>query len=373
LHPNEERPHGFWEVDDPPDPTVAQTSADFAAELGVLLRWSQLPVAEIEHRARAYGGYLPEGALSEALRGNTLPSEELLVQVLWAVGCDDQTVGLWVWARSNLAAAQAHFDPTDVFWVPDEAQKYSDGALAEAVQERGDQGGWRGLHRHAVPDGGDTKYTPKRLRTKDSSPSTSWAMISLVAAGVLALAAGAVAAFSDGDEVASPPQPGQTCCARPGSQTPPATQATDTATTTPDPNTSTRPVVNPTPRPSTTTPGTSPTPTQTQAQNPRLTASGNATCTDQGGMWVVTVTVDATLTEAASGSNPEGRAGLTGGAMGPFSVSGSGTDFSGQATIEVGPSTEPASGSVKWTVTVTVPPGATVGDEGEESFSCPSA
>jgi hypothetical protein len=198
-------------------------------------------------------------------------------------------------------------------------------------------------------------------------------MIALVAAGVLALVAGGVAVLtSGGSEVASPQGP--VCCfdsSDPGSQSPLATQATDFPTATPDPGTSTKPVVSTTPRPSSTTRG--PSPTQTQGQPPQLNGSSNAVCAGGSGTWSITITVTATLAEAASGTNPNGHASL-GGSTTPLSFSGSsGTTFVGQATVNAGPDTAPASGSIQWTVTVSLPGGGTVSDQGSEGFSCTPA
>jgi hypothetical protein len=382
LPSQESLTQGYWEVDDPPDPTVAQTSTEFLAELEVQLRFSQLSVTDIEHRVRAYGGYVPEGIVSSTLRGNALPGEELLVQLLWAVGCDDETVELWLWARERLAAEGSPFDPTEVLWVPDESTKYAEGSLAQAIEERRDQGGWRGLHRHAITDGGDAKYAPKRLRSKGSdraaagrSDWSSRALIGLVGVGVVALAAGAFAALSGGDEVASPPAAGApVCCPEspsPGSQTPTATPESELPVGPPLPSTGTKPTISTTPRPSATTRGPQPSTTTQAPPAPRLTGSGNATCASQSGTWVVTVVLTANLTDAASGTDPQGRAGQ-GGSMNSFALTGTGTSFSGQTTVEAGPDSARVDGTIEWSVTVTVPGVGNVGDNGSKSFTCGS-
>ncbi|WP_203906079.1 hypothetical protein [Rhizocola hellebori] len=371
----------YWEVDAPPDPTVAQTSTEFLAELEVQLRWSQLSVADIEHRVRAYGGYVPEGSVTATLRGNALPSEDLLVQLLWAVGCDDQTVELWLWARERLEAGGTSFDPTSVLWVPDEQQRYAEGALAQAVQQRSD-GGWRGVHRHGTPDDADAKYTPKRLRSKGSARDrdgrTNWSslvMIGLVALGVLALGAGAIAVFVDGDEVAAPP-PGnrQACCAAspaPGSQTPAAPQATEFPLGPGLPSSNVKPTVSTTPKPTTTTQGPQPTVTTPPPPPPRLTGSANTTCTNQEGVWQVTVTLTASLANADSGTDPQGRAGQ-GSPLNSFGLNGSGsTLFSGQTTFDAGAAPDPLQGTVEWHVTVTVA-GVSLDTNGTEGYACGS-
>lgn len=384
MHPNEERPQGYWEVDDPPDPTDAQTDAEFVAELRELLRLSGLSVREIEHRARAYGGYLPEGTVSNALRGNTLPSEELLVPLLWAIGCDDETVEVWVWVRGRLAAANAQFDPAEIYWVPDEPKSYSEGALAHAVKERRNQSGWRGLHRRAIPDDGDAKHAPEHVRSHGFLLAIGWgtgwssrAITLLVIAGVVTLAAGFAVALIGGDEVAAPPREGrggQGCCPAspaPGAETPAATLQALLPSGAPTPSVSTKPA-SPTPRLTATTqkPGPNPTPTQTQTQTPRLTGSGSTTCAGPVDRWLVDLSVTATLTGAPSGTDPQGRAGQ-GGSLNPFPVSATGgTSFTGHASIDVGPNTAPAQGTIHWSVTVTVPGGGTVEANGNESYSC---
>ncbi len=407
MDPNEERSlQEYWEVDDaPPDPTVASTDAEFVAELGVLLEWSGLSLAEIEHRARAYDGYVPDGAVSDALREGTLPSEQLLLSLLWAVGCDDATVQLWVSAREGLAAGgHAHFDDaqfeaTQHDWVPREANTYSEGTLAHAVKERRDQSGWRGLHRRAFPGDGDAKRSTKhsakqtpgkqapakraraagkraRVTGKQRVDWSSRMMIALVAAGVLAFGGGIVAVLSGGGGAAAPPGAAgdpQACCPGSGvtaSQTPTDPLASTTELPTPG-TTTTKTTQTATPRPSTTTRGPSPSPTQTQTQTdpPKLAGSGNWACAGIAeGRRIVMVSLSATLSNASSGTDPQGQAG--GGAS--FGLSGSGTtSFSGQKSVDVGAEADPPTGTISWSVTVTVAGTGDVSDSGSVGFNCP--
>lgn len=113
---------------------------------------------------------------------------------------------------------------------------------------------------------------------------------------------------------------------------------------------------SPTPKASTASPRNSPSPTRTQTQNPVLTGSANASCSDDGADWVVTVSVTAALTGASAGTDPQGQAGKPG-ELQTFAMSGGGgTSFSGQRPVTIAPNTDPApSGSLQWRVTVTVP------------------
>lgn len=89
----------------------------------------------------------------------------------------------------------------------------------------------------------------------------------------------------------------------------------------------------------------------------------------QDGVWFVDITVTTTLTGAPSGTDPQGQAVYSGTSY-PLSLSGSGgTSFTGQARIDAGPDTAPVSGTIQWSVTVTVP-GGSVNANGTESFSC---
>ncbi len=374
MHPNEERPpQEYWEVDAPPDPTVAQTNGEFLAELEMLLRWSRLSFGEIEQRIRAYD-FIAEGAVSEALRDSTLPSEVLLEQMLWAVGCDDEAIDLWLWARERLVAAQEHFDATDVLWVPEDATGYSDSALAQAVQERHGQNGWHGLHRRGLADDATARHTTKRLRPSTSQHAvekradwSSRAMVGLVSIGVLALAAGVAAALTSGGETAAPPSGNrpQACCLSsitPEAETPsPLESILPTAAT---PGVSTKPTVSNTPRPTATTQG--PQNTTPPPPAPVLTASASTSCAPQDGKWIVTVNISASLANAQSGTSPQANVG-----QGVFSLDGSGsTSFSGQTTIDVGPAPAPAAGEVTWTVTVTVAGAGALEKGGTKSYSC---
>ncbi|WP_117212887.1 hypothetical protein [Allorhizocola rhizosphaerae] len=360
MHPYDDRSsQENWEADEPPDPTAAQTAGEFLAELEVLLRWSGLPVSEIEHRARIYSGFLPEGAVANTLRGNVLPSEELLMQLLWAVGCDDETVGQWVWARGRLA---------EIYSVPDKPTGFSEGALATAVKERRNQSGWRGLHRRAAPDDGDdeAKHVPRRARRKEAAGWSSGAMIGLVVAGVLALTAGIAVALSGGDETTTPPPTAdgnKACCLdsrAPDSPAAPDVLPSDLSIATPTPKTSSRPPNSPTPTRTTQSPRPSPT------RAPELNGSGSTACASEGGSWLVTVTLSATLTGATSGTDPRGQAGSS-----SVELNGSGgTSFSGQTTINAGPDSASVQGTIQWTVTVTVSGAGTITANGSVGFTC---
>ncbi len=373
----EHQTQAHWEVEDPPDPTVARNGVEFVGELRVLLRWSGLSFREIEDRAFACGGFLPEGAVAETLRNNTLPSEDLLVPLLWALGCDDDTVELWLWARERVAghpqfAQQATFGPVD--------DRDAETALRHAVQERGDQGGWRGLHRQAGAP--DEPYRPKRLRAKAASAqeegSRWWSrtMIGMVTAGAVALTAGIGFAVFGGGDGETPPESrgGVPCCLdsrSPVAETPADPLSSIEPTDLTEPSARGRPSTTSAPRPTVTTQG--PTTPTDEPPAPSLSGSADADCTSESGNFVVSFSVTATLSGAASGTEPRGRAGQ-GSPSDPFTVNGSGTAYTGAVTITVGPDAgATVSGSIMWTVAVTV--GAeTVNTGGSESFSCaPSA
>jgi hypothetical protein len=127
---------------------------------------------------------------------------------------------------------------------------------------------------------------------------------------------------------------------------------------------------NPNPNPQPTTQGP-PQPTQTQPgnYNTQLSGTGSTVCTNEGGQWRVRILVSVTVSDPPPGLVPQGQAGLSGSMQG-FSLSGSGSSYSGSATVSVGPSSSPSVGTVQWLVTMSVPGGRTARDESMEGYSC---
>lgn len=377
MRPTEERSlHGYWAGDDRPDPLVAQNAPEFVAKLRALVQWSGLALEEIEQLARANGDILPPSIVSAALSHNTLPPEELVVALVAAVGDDDEMVELWasvLWRLEEEADATQYMAPHSAPppLVPVSAvaaaRQYSGGALAQAVQKRRNQNSWTGLHRGFQKGLRATGFGAKLGHWK--APLAVSATIFVLVVGV----SWALASRSSHDNNAQPRS--NPCCvagsAGGSSGSPqPAGELTPSgmALVPPVPTSSTKPTQSPTPKLS--PPRNSPTPTQTQEQlTPTLTGSATASCTNNGTDWVVTLNVTATLTNG-SGNSPQGQAGKPGNPQ-PFSLSGTGTTFSGQASITVGPNTDPPpSGNIDWQVTVTVPGTGMVSDNGSKSYSC---
>jgi len=389
LRPAEERyVDGYWAGDDRPDPLVAQSAPEFVTQLRALVQWSGLTLEEIEQLARANGDILPPSIVSAALRHNTLPPEEVVVALVAAVGDDDEMVELWasvLWRLEEIEAATTmtpHVTPhVTPHMAPHSApprarpvssvagsRRYSGGSLAQAVQRRQNQNSWTGLHRGFQ----------KGLRAKGfGSTLGRWTVPVAIGATIFVIVAGvawAVARGGDEEHVAEP-RSNPCCIGESGEATPsagPEEEISPSAMTMvlPLPSSSTK--ASPTPKPSTAPPRNSPSPTQTQTQlNPSLSGSATGTCGRSGSNRVVDLTVTAVLTGAPAGNNPQGQAGKPGDPQQPFTLSGSGgISFSGQVSITVGPDTEPATGSIQWSVTVTVPGAGPVQASGSEPYSC---
>ena len=380
LRPAEEQSlHGYWDGDDRPDPLVAQSAPEFVAQLRALVQWSGLTLDEVEQLARANGDVLPPSIVSAALSHHTLPPEEVVVALVAAIGDDDDMVELWasvLWrleesetAVSRMAPLSAPPPVSSMTGAASVAavRQYSGGALADAIHKRRHQNSWTGLHRSFK----------KGLRaTGFGSKYGRWPVPAAIGVTVFILVAGvawAMASGGDGEKTAQ--QRSNPCCkagaeggARASGVPEGQVSPSGLPMVIPVPSTSTKPTNSPTPRQS---PRNSPTPTQTQTQlNPSLDGNGNATCADSSGNWVVTLSVTAVLTGAPSGNNPQGRAGKPGDPR-PFTLNGDGTtSFTGQATITIGASAEPASGSVEWNVSVTVTGAGSVPDSGTATYSC---
>jgi hypothetical protein len=308
------------------------------------------------------------------LSHHTLPPEELVVALVAAVGDDDEMVELWasvLWRLEEQGDATQYLAqqsaPAPQVSAVAAVRQYSGGALAQAVQKRRNQNSWTGLHRGFQKGLRATGFGAKLGQWK--VPLTVSAAIFVVVVGV----SWAVASRSGPADHAQPRS--NPCCAAgsPGGSSASGQPAAEPASSgmpveLPVPTSSTKPTQSPAPR--TSPPRNSPSPTQTQTQlAPDLNGSATATCADDGTNWVVELSVTATLTNG-SGNSPQGQAGKPGNLQG-FSMTGSGTTFSGQATVNVGPRTDPPpSGSLEWRVTVTVPGTGMVSDGDSKSYTC---
>ncbi|HZM80624.1 MAG TPA: hypothetical protein VFC19_33290 [Candidatus Limnocylindrales bacterium] len=386
MRPTEERSiHGYWDGDDRPDPLVAQSAPEFVAQLRTLVQWSGLALEEIEQLARANGDILPPSIVSAALSHNTLPPEEVVVALVAAIGDDDEMVEQWasvLWrleedeAARYVAPLSAPPPSSSVTGsVPVSSvtgsRQYSGGALAQAVQKRRNQNSWTGLHRSFQKGLRATGFGAKLGRGPVSVAigATLFVLVAGVAWGIVGGRSG------DGGNAEPRSNP---CCVAESSAGTEASAGPEFEASPngmpmmmPLPGGSTKPTTSPTPKASPTR--NSPTPTRTQTQlNPDLNGSGSASaCRDNGNDWVVDLTVTATLTGAQEGNDPQGRGGKSGDLQN-VTLSGTGTtSFNGQLTgITVGPHDAAASGSLQWSVTVTVPGAGPVSDNGTASYTC---
>jgi hypothetical protein len=378
LRPTEERSlQEYWDGDDRPDPLVAQNAPEFVAQLRALVQWSGLTLEEIEQLARANGDILPPSLLSAALSHRTLPPEEVVVALVAAIGDDDDMVELWasvLWRIEEGETAQFMAplsappppSPATGEEAVGAARQYSGGALAQAIHKRRDKDSWTGLHRGFKKGLRATGFGAKYGR---------WPLPAAIGATVLILIVGAAWAMTGGDdgEKTAVPPPSPCCITDPSASADPEALVlpSDLPSDLPFPTASTRPTSSPNPR-QPLPPGMIPTPTETQTQlNPDLNSNGSkGACVDDGANWVITLSVTATLTGAPQGDSPQGLAGKQDD-LRPFNVNGGGTtSFHGQMTITLGPNGETASGTVAWSLTVTVPGFGPVSDGGSEGYSC---
>lgn len=277
----------------------------------------------------------------------------------------------------------------DEDWPDPEAapRRYSDGALAHAVQTRRNQNSWTGVHRRPRDDeGGDEEYEGRRtLRSKHVAPRAGWharwsspVLLGVAIFSIIAVTAWIVAA-SGGDDPAEPPaaaaeQPGDQAQPQPSTVVP-QELALPSMMPLPVPSVSTKTVANPSPARTTAAAPAPPSPAQSQAPppNPQLNGSGTANCAPDGENWIVTVSVSANLTGAPSGGTGGQGEATGGGSTKTFNLGGSGTSFNGGTTFDVGddaPGTPPSGGSVAWEVTVTVAGFGSVEDGGSASYTC---
>ncbi|WP_157431288.1 hypothetical protein [Actinomadura hibisca] len=101
-----------------PDPSQAQTAAEFVACLRQLKESSGRSFRELERRARADGASLPASSAATALSRPTLPRPELVAVLVQACDGDQQQIAVWLEHRKRLAVLNAgapnelHPDPS---------------------------------------------------------------------------------------------------------------------------------------------------------------------------------------------------------------------------------------------------------------------
>jgi hypothetical protein len=309
----------------------------------------------------------------------------------------------------DAASAAAGFEAVEHDEPYVEAEPVSP-AASRAVQERGKRSSRTGMHRlarddedgraddaHAVEHyetGDDWVVRPERPRLREFAArslgrddrNARWPLP--VAIGLAVVLAGSVVAWMaiGGSGGEAPPN---VAGAPPGSTQNKAGTVSQTTGGSPSPTagdggmpsgapevppgTDGNPPVNPNnpnnPNPQPTTQGPQPTSTQPRSYNTQLNGTGSTTCTSEGGQWRVRILVNVTVTDPPPGLNPQGQAGLSGSMQG-FSLSGSGTSYSGSTTVSVGPSSSTNVGTVQWVVTMSVPGGRIARDESFEGYSC---